>query len=447
MIRKLLTLLIAIITFNASAQLAVGSWKLYSVYGPSVSQVIDSKDRVYYLNSGFLYGYDKKADGALSYDRSNTLSDVSIDKLFYNHDAGYLLVAYHNGNIDLLYDNEEVVNLPEIKDATLNISPVINDVAFEGDDFYLATNFGLVHYDGKRNEVKQSGVYNRNLSRVLLLDDYIVVVSDNKFYSLPRGKKFNKFENFKECASPGEGCHDFAVIDPASGLIAAAEYSVVKRFRLDNATGDITQDGNFIGASSQTTKFKDSGDKIYFANAAGIIYSLSRPDGSWTKESNVPEAFGTDLFDTCNGLADVWVAGHSGIAQWNLTDGDNPVMLRDRYKPSPTTTVDIPAYIIPSTDGDAFFTTNLGRSLFRIGGQGEGTALVQLADKYEAGNFMSIAAGNVTAKKPASVNLQRTKGPVIINPTYIVEDPDDPSILYMSSGTEGIYAVKDGAEM
>ena len=447
MIKKLLALLLAVIAFNASAQLAVGSWRLYPVYGPTVKKIVDAKERVYYINSGFLYGYDKEADGALSYDRSNILSDVNVSDIFYNHSGKFLAVAYGNGNIDLLYDNDEVVNLPDIKDATLSIPPVINDIAFDGDDMYVVTNFGMVHYDTKRREVRQSGVFNKDISRIVLFPDYFVILSGKKLYSLPRDGKFNKFENFKPGVDENIGCTSFAVVDEEGGMFGGTEWSVVKKFRLDRTTGEVKQEGNYIGAGSNVTSLKNCGDKIYFANASGTIYSIACPQGNWTNEGTLPAAFGTDPFDTRTGLQDVWVAGKTGIAEWNIADKDNHKVLRDRYRPTPSTTVDVPAYIIPSTDGNSFFTTNLGRSNFRSGGQGEGITLVQLADRYDDGEFVSVAAENVTAKHAGSVNTQNANGPLLINPTYILEDPDDPSILFMASGTEGVYAVKDGQEI
>ncbi|MDE6484744.1 MAG: hypothetical protein K2L14_05075 [Duncaniella sp.] len=447
MIKKLLALLIAVISLNASAQLAVGSWRLFPVFGPKVSKIVDSKDRVYYINSGFLYGYDKEADGAIAYDRSNILSDVNVTGIFYNHAAKYLAIAYGNGNIDLLYDNDEVVNLPDIKDATLSIPPVINDIVFDGDNMYVAANFGLVHYDTKRHEVRESGVFNKDISKIILFPDYYVILSGKKLYSMPRSSKFNKFENFKAGADDNVGCTSFVVMDSENGMFGGSEMSVVKKFQLDLTTGEVKQTGNYIGAGSNVTTLKDCGDKVYFANASGIIYSLARPLGNWTNEGTVPAAFGSDLFDTCKGLDEVWVAGKSGIAEWNIADKDNHKVLRDRYKPTPSTTVDIPAHIIPSADGNAFYTTNLGRSNFRLGGQGEGITLVQLADKYEDGEFVSVAAENVSARHIGSINTQKVNGPVLVNPTYILEDPDDSSILYMSSGTEGVYVVKDGQEI
>lgn len=447
MIKKLLALLLTLATFSASAQLATGNWRLYPVFGPKVTKVVDSKERVYYVNSGFLYGYDKVADGALAYDRSNILSDVNITGIFYNHSGHYLAIAYGNGNIDLLYDNDEVVNLPDIKDATLSVPPVINDIAFDGDDMYVATNFGLVRYDCKRHEVKESGVFNVDIAKIILFPDYYVVQSDKKLYSLPRDSKFNKFENFKAGEAENTDCTSYVVMDADNGMFGGSEASVVKKFQLDRNTGIVRQTGSYIGAGSNITTLKDCGDKVYFANAGGTIYSLTRPQGNWTNEGIVPEAFGKDLFDTCKGLEDVWVAGKTGIAEWNIADKDNFKILRDRYKPVPSTSVDIPAYIIPSNDGSAFFITNLGRSNFHAGGQGEGTTLVQLADKYENGEFTSVAAENVSAKHIGSIYTQNANGPVLVNPTYLLEDPDDPSILYMSSGTEGIYVVKDGQEI
>ncbi len=63
----------------------------------------------------------------------------------------YLLVAYQNSNVDVIFDNGKVINFPEIMNAPLTSTKDINDVAFSGDRAYLATNFGPVVINTKRH--------------------------------------------------------------------------------------------------------------------------------------------------------------------------------------------------------------------------------------------------------------------------------------------------------
>ena len=56
--------------------------------------------------------------------------------------------------IDLLYDDGRLVSLPDIRDANLTVSKVINDVKFDGDLIYVATSFGLVVFRESTADVK-----------------------------------------------------------------------------------------------------------------------------------------------------------------------------------------------------------------------------------------------------------------------------------------------------
>ena len=99
MIRKsLIIALIAAAAFGAapqaSAQKSIGEWTLFPVYSNGVSDIVDTKDRVYYLSSGRLYSFDKNNNETYSYSVANKLSDNEITSITYNVDEGYLLIVY-----------------------------------------------------------------------------------------------------------------------------------------------------------------------------------------------------------------------------------------------------------------------------------------------------------------------------------------------------------------
>ena len=80
---------------------------------------------------------------------------------------------YANSNVDILHDNGKVFNIPDIKNAILTTAKGINDVKFYGDRIYLATDFGIVVLNDKKNEVSESYNYGKNQSdRGELCDKY-----------------------------------------------------------------------------------------------------------------------------------------------------------------------------------------------------------------------------------------------------------------------------------
>ena len=132
MIKKLLIFLLCLLPLGLSAQLATGTWKVYGAFGQP-NKVLETPHFVYLLTQGSLHSYDKDNDESRTYMPGDDLSDHQIKDIFYNEQGRYLTVCYINGNIDLLYDDGRRVNLPDIRDANLTVSKVINDVKFDGD--------------------------------------------------------------------------------------------------------------------------------------------------------------------------------------------------------------------------------------------------------------------------------------------------------------------------
>ena len=147
MIKRLLLILIAFVSFTtAVAQTAVGNWKVYSMFS-DIQKIVQTPHKVYFQSGNYLYSYDKETQEVYNYTSQNKLNDNIVDNLYYNRDKDYLVITYSTGNIDILYNDGEVVNLPEIKNSTLNYSLEINDVTFLDDYIYVATKFGVVVFN------------------------------------------------------------------------------------------------------------------------------------------------------------------------------------------------------------------------------------------------------------------------------------------------------------
>ena len=139
MIKRLLLILNVLIPLITFAQTTTGSWKVYSRY-TKVSKMEQTPDKIYFLSGNSLYSYDKNTQQSYSYSSLNKLNDNYIKDIFYNKEGKYVVITYPTGNIDLLYDNGEVVNVSMIKDAVFTFNPDINDIAFSDDKIYIAIN-------------------------------------------------------------------------------------------------------------------------------------------------------------------------------------------------------------------------------------------------------------------------------------------------------------------
>ena len=168
-------------TVATYAQLAVGDWQIYTSTGTPV-KVIDTPERVYYVSGRSLFGFDKETEEMESYSKNNILNDIDIANIYYNYDKKYLVIVYANSNVDILHDNGKVFNIPDIKNAILTTAKGINDVKFYGDRIYLATDFGIVVLNDKKNEVSESYNYGKKISLIGACDKYWFFVADDGLY-------------------------------------------------------------------------------------------------------------------------------------------------------------------------------------------------------------------------------------------------------------------------
>ena len=83
----------------------------------------------------------------------NRLSDTGVSSI--GTSGSFLVVAYENGNIDMIRGNT-TVNLPDIKRAPLIADKRINHININNNLAYLSCGFGVVVVDIDREEVKDT---------------------------------------------------------------------------------------------------------------------------------------------------------------------------------------------------------------------------------------------------------------------------------------------------
>ena len=133
-----------------------------------------------------------------------------------------VLLAYEDGNIDILYgapEPEKVINIPDIAEATsVGDSRSIADVAFDADTVYVATSFGLVKMDMAKGETLTSGSYPSSVTGVAVTPSHIVMKCGSKLYSIPKGKRINTLDNFTALTSWG-GVAQMTALSPDKLLL------------------------------------------------------------------------------------------------------------------------------------------------------------------------------------------------------------------------------------
>ena len=96
-------LLFVLLLVMAAVTASAGTWKVHNYYlTAKIQNVYDTGDKIYYLNSGSLFQFDKATTTTIALNRQNLLSDNQISQIFYDWENQLLFVAYLNCNIDII---------------------------------------------------------------------------------------------------------------------------------------------------------------------------------------------------------------------------------------------------------------------------------------------------------------------------------------------------------
>lgn len=194
--KHLVFLLLAVMAIaNANAS----TWKMHNAYmATKMQSIFDTGDKVYYLNSGNLFQFDKATTNTIALNRQNVLSDNHITNIYYDWEKKLLFVAYANSNIDVINNEGKVTNISNIKDHVVAVhayslsngepyryvGKAISDITFGNGKAYIATGYGFVVIDEetlkveRNHEVKQSATINS----VCLMGDKLLIFSNNRCY-------------------------------------------------------------------------------------------------------------------------------------------------------------------------------------------------------------------------------------------------------------------------
>lgn len=122
---------------------AIGEWKSYQPYTKG-TYVTQSPTSIYYAADFSLIEISKEDNTVRRLSKTNGLSDVGISFLKYSEGAQTLVIAYSNGNIDLLKGGE-TITLPFIKQGNiLGDREIYNINVIAPDRVFIATGFGML---------------------------------------------------------------------------------------------------------------------------------------------------------------------------------------------------------------------------------------------------------------------------------------------------------------
>lgn len=360
MTKRTVWLIAAIMTWGMiglHAQTTVGSWTSIPTFGTTYTEVVETPSRTFALAEGCLMSVSDTETNV--YTSVNNLSDYDISLIRYNYNKGYLLIAYSNGNIDLLYDNDRIVNMPDIKDASLSASHEIVDVDFGGDNIAVATKFGIVVFNDERHEVVESGIYNQEVKNAFILGDRLMLYTGNKLYISPLAARHPQLESFDKVlngASHAGMWDNIARISDDSFIrIASTPANTIYMYTI---SPENTLSAKLLAQEVTGKTFSHYSDGVAVVDAASQY--LVDAEGNVRKVTIADAVKGTASFSGGKPES-VWITGTKGLAHFDLS-ANTPTVLMDWYKPMVSTVV-WPRDLVWSADGQKLYISFVGRTI------------------------------------------------------------------------------------
>lgn len=427
---------------SAAAADLDAAWHKYPVFADRIDDIVQIDDKVYYLSDGSLFSFCETDQESYAYSSLNTLSDNTISSIHFNPYAGFLLVVYDNSNMDAVFNDGTVVNLPDIYNSQMAVKG-INHVAFSPTRFVLSTDFGIVVYSNERLEVIESGNFGQSVTASAIFGDWLAICSrgvknaGHHLYLSPVGVRHNDLSKFTEMVSQ---CAVYDIVPTSDSTFVARNFSntlFLAEIDFDNAAfKNPVYAPNTVTSPIRRTKE----GSLFATNATGIVTY----DGGALSEQTLPQALQGQKIAMWDSPERVWAGDNDGIAKYDISAA-TPTVLYQKMLHGGSTTVKNVGYMRFSPDNKRLYVSSIGASNYR-------TAAPLERSLYQATNIIDLSTGaitdasalNVTAEHPAIVKIREEKGSTRMwgDANWIQEDPDDPSIYYCANNHEGVYVLK-----
>ncbi len=203
---KLFSILVFLfLASESAAQLQPGFWMEHLPYYQA-RNVVEADKLIYCSTEKGLFYFDKKDNAVEKITRVQGLSDVGISSIQFIPQINTLVVAYQNANIDLIKNNQ-IVNIPDIKNKIMPGNKTINTIRYFDELVYLACGFGLVVLDPVRYQIKDTyfigddGLKTNVLDLVLFKDSFYAATENGILMANSKDPFLADFNRWEKCLS------------------------------------------------------------------------------------------------------------------------------------------------------------------------------------------------------------------------------------------------------
>ena len=139
---------------STEAQVRVGSWRDYLPY-TDFKEIVDAGESIYAATEFSIIKIDKQEKSIQRISKLTGLTDSRVSAIGYYPEGNVLLVGYLDGAMDFITPRG-IINIADILRANIIADKRINKFTIIGDEAFISCGFGIVRYDLKENEVRET---------------------------------------------------------------------------------------------------------------------------------------------------------------------------------------------------------------------------------------------------------------------------------------------------
>lgn len=175
--RKILfTLLIYISTVFHAFGLAVGTWQVYPSYA-NLTEISPAGDVCFALASGSLFAYNNTTAETTVFNKTTGLAGIDISHIAWSQQAKRLVVAYGDGNIDLVSASGDITNVPGLYLSETVSDKTVSHIYIDRQFAYMSIGVGVMKLDAKKGVVADTYQLGFAVDHSYVKDGYLYAVS------------------------------------------------------------------------------------------------------------------------------------------------------------------------------------------------------------------------------------------------------------------------------
>jgi hypothetical protein len=292
----------------AQSDIPVGSWRTHNSYNSLVT-LSNGPVGIYAASSTALFSYTTASQEITAITSMSGLNDTDITTIDYNLDVNKLIIAYRNGNIDILQNNM-ITNFSDLLNAEISGSKEVHQIYNYQEQSYLSTDFGVMIIDLNKMQVKETYFELGPMGQKIIVFN-ATIATDSLYLATELGimrgslqdnlKDFNQWKFF----AAADGLPNTAtkvILSTPTGLLAAIDNAGI--FEYD---GNTWQNKNLLTQSSFKHGSQEGNITLLTTTDSVYQYSLGNADIVVTNISKQPQA-------SLNNGSKIWIAdGINGL--------------------------------------------------------------------------------------------------------------------------------------